>query len=134
MSEFVVEVMLAVNEPSNGQMSDICHGINLWHGGDTCFEIEAYPDGVDFHLSEKTFRLGNSFGQVQVEYRNHRRGVGNWCWDSFLISQKGLVVLLEGARAMNLDLTVAFTPLYDAWNNGKGLEEAILEMLRGEDE
>lgn len=125
-----VVVMLAVNDPQNGNFAGDCISVDISDvirvGGD-----EAALPVAFVHDRSASANLGGVLVIETERYRywNYRGWVGNWCWDAARMKVEDVAKLLEQLRSAHWTCVEAESALFDAWKTGEPLAPALAKAV-----
>src|SRR5690349_14173418 len=104
-----VQVMLACNDPDNGNFAGECDTIeipDLITVEGPALKCQFIDDGRWLRLEDQGFMI-----------RSHATWVGNWCWDQVTMSLAEAGRLLRWLHERDWTCTEAEAGLFDAWHS-----------------
>lgn len=135
LSKTSVVVMLAVNDPANGNFVGKCEAVEIpdvitVEERGTPLAVEFLPDQARIAVVSGVLEVGVS----RYRYWHYKRWVGNWCWDQVRMTLENAARLLEQLRDAGWGYDVADTRVADAWTKGEPLAPVLArvaeEMMR----
>lgn len=118
-----IGVMLAVNEPATGLMSDRVPAVKI---GDEVLSLE----GAALPCSVRRNRL--TIDGLKLHLSGYQIWVGNWCWDRAELESAAVARLVNHLRSRGWTCTDGESNLFDRYTCGAAITAQDLEGERHE--
>lgn len=121
-----IELMLNTNDPDNGNWLGKLHGLAIG----TQLSIDAIIIGAECRVTieERHVRIG----RCRVPFTSYCKWVGNWCWNSVVVSAADAAKVLNHVRSLThrgeakYSIESAETRLWKVWTSGQPFTARIL--------
>lgn len=132
VSKTSVVVMLAVNDPNNGNFADECTAVEIADLITVYERGEPLPVAIvpDQTRTRSVVQAGVLVvGDGRYRYWDYKYWVGNWCWDAVRMKVDAAARLLEQLRTKGWSYDEAETSLAEAWEKGEPLAPMLARLL-----
>ena len=123
-------VMLGVNCPDTGCFEGRLSAVVVQHDGRQLMHLDCDDLAIEeIRMPER------GPGEMRVEGEAFQilswtSWVGNWCWDAVAMRWPEVERLLRLLQKHHATVTEAEVELYDAWENGRPIGEALEDVLQ----